>query len=149
MLEIRKGQHQDISAIADFQVKMAKETEDYDLDRSTVLKGVKRILDEPARGYYLLSEVEDKVIASKLILFEWSDWRNGEVLWIHSLYVLPEYRGKGIFRKMYDKLKQEVEENSNYRGIRLYVEKANTKAQKVYDAIGMTNEHYDMYEWLK
>ena len=149
MLKIRKGNISDAKIIADFQVYMAKETEDLALDINTVIKGVNKVLDEPERGYYLLCEVDVKVVASLLVLFEWSDWRNGEVLWIHSLFVAKDYRGKGVFRKMYDKLQQEVLEKEQYKGIRLYVEKTNIKAQNVYNAIGMTKEHYDMYEWLK
>ncbi|UZR94310.1 GNAT family N-acetyltransferase [Chondrinema litorale] len=149
MIDIRKGIKADAETIAAFQVTMARETEDLVLDLATVVKGVNKILDEPDRGYYLIAESEGEIIASLLVLYEWSDWRNGDVLWIHSLFVVEAHRGKGIFRKMYDKLQKFVDENESYKGIRLYVEKTNEKAQKVYNAIGMTKEHYDMYEWLK
>lgn len=148
-MHIRKGNKADAATIAGFQVEMAWETEALALDHATVLKGVDRILDEPSRGYYWLAEAENEVIASMLVLFEWSDWRNGEVLWIHSLFVKPAFRGKKVFRRMYDGLKTAVNGHAPYKGIRLYVEKTNVKAQKVYEAIGMTKEHYDLYEWLK
>ena len=146
---MRKGNKADAATIASFQVEMAWETEALELDYNTVLKGVNKVLDEPNRGYYWLAESDNEVIASMLVLFEWSDWRNGDVLWIHSLFVKPAFRGKKVFRKMYESLKAIVNENDQYKGIRLYVEKTNVKAQKVYDAIGMTREHYDLYEWLK
>jgi len=146
---MRKGNKSDAATIASFQVEMAWETEEMKLDYNTVLKGVNKILDEPNRGYYWLAEADSEVISSMLVLYEWSDWRNGDVLWIHSLYVKPAFRGKKVFRKMYDALKAVVNENDRFKGIRLYVEKTNLKAQKVYDAIGMTREHYDLYEWLK
>lgn len=146
---MRKGNKADAATIASFQVEMAWETEALELDYDTVLKGVNKVLDEPNRGYYWLAEADNEVIASLLVLFEWSDWRNGDVLWIHSLFVKPAFRGKKVLKKMYEALKAVVNESEQYKGIRLYVEKTNVKAQKVYDAIGMTREHYDLYEWLK
>ena len=148
-MKIRKGGKKDAATIAAFQLAMAQETEDLALDQATVIKGVNRILDEPIRGHYWLAEKDSEVIASLLVLYEWSDWRNGDVLWIHSLYVKPEFRGQKVFRQMYDGLQKMVNETDHYKGIRLYVEKTNIKAQKVYEAIGMTREHYDLYEWLK
>jgi ribosomal protein S18 acetylase RimI-like enzyme len=33
-------------------------------------------------------------------------------------------------------------------GLRLYVEKDNINAQKVYERTGMDGEHYRMFEWF-
>ncbi|KXX70462.1 N-acetyltransferase [Flammeovirga sp. SJP92] len=138
-----------IQTIAEFQVKMAMETEDFELDLETVKKGVQHIFDNQSLGRYVIVEDNGQCIASMLNLYEWSDWRCGNVIWIHSLFVIQEYRRKGIFRDMYDFVKQEVESSDQLMGLRLYVEKNNDRAQKTYKAMGMTKEHYDMYEWLK
>lgn len=138
-----------IDKIAEFQVKMALETEDYKLDFTTVKKGVKHIFDNQSLGRYVIVEDEGKCIASMLNLYEWSDWRCGNVIWIHSLFVIEEYRRKGIFKDMYDFVKNEVDSSDELMGLRLYVEKNNDRAQMTYKAMGMTKEHYDMYEWLK
>lgn len=138
-----------IDEIADFQLKMALETEDLQLDPDTVKRGVKHIFDNHSLGRYVIVEDNGKCIASMLNLYEWSDWRCGNVIWIHSLFVIKEYRRKGIFSKMYDFVKTEVEEAKDLMGLRLFVEKNNDRAQKTYKAMGMTKEHYDMYEWLK
>ncbi|MBX2843702.1 MAG: GNAT family N-acetyltransferase [Flammeovirgaceae bacterium] len=148
-IQIRKGISKDKNAIASFQLKMAWETELLELDLGIVDAGVQKIIDEPVRGSYWVAEYQGQVVGSLLVLFEWSDWRNGEVLWIHSVYITPEFRNFGIFKKMYLQLKNLVEESENYRGLRLYVDKTNQNAQKVYKAIGMTNEHYELFEWLK
>jgi RimJ/RimL family protein N-acetyltransferase len=42
-----------------------------------------------------------------------------------------------------------VVDSSNLRGIRLYADKTNTPAHGVYEHLGMTAEHYQMYEWMK
>jgi GNAT superfamily N-acetyltransferase len=146
---IRPGLLFDIDVIADFQVKMAWETEKLKLDSTTVGKGVSAVFDDPAKGKYWLAEKEGEVIGCLLTVPEWSDWRNGTVLWIHSVYVKPENRKSGVYKKLYQHLKQMVEEASDLRGLRLYVDKSNLNAQKVYETLGMSGEHYHLYEWLK
>ena len=146
---IRPGLLFDIQTIADFQVKMAFETENLKLDPPTVELGVAAVFDDPSKGKYWLAEAEGKVVGCLLTVPEWSDWRNGTVLWIHSVYVVPEFRKKGVFRQLYSHLKSMVESSRDLRGLRLYVEKANHPAQKVYESLGMSGEHYHLFEWLK
>ena len=146
---IRPGLLFDIQVIAEYQVKMAWETEQLKLDPPTVELGVAAVFDDPGKGKYWLAEVNGEVAGCLLTVPEWSDWRNGTVLWIHSVYVKPEYRKHGVFRKLYTHLKTMVETSKDLRGLRLYVEKANGPAQKVYESLGMSGEHYHLYEWLK
>jgi GNAT superfamily N-acetyltransferase len=148
-IKIRPGLLFDIQAIADFQVKMAFETENMKLDPPTVIKGVTAVLDDPSKGKYWLAELNGKVVGSLLTIPEWSDWRNGTVLWIHSVYVPPENRKSGVFKKLYSHLKTMVETTPDLRGLRLYVDKTNQPAQKVYEALGMNGEHYHLFEWMK
>lgn len=146
---IRPGLLFDIQVIADYQVKMAWETEQLKLDPPTVELGVAAVFDDPSKGKYWLAEVKGEVVGCLLTVPEWSDWRNGTVLWIHSVYVKPEFRKHGVFRKLYSHLKTMVEGSKDLRGLRLYVEKTNGPAQKVYESLGMSGEHYHLYEWLK
>jgi ribosomal protein S18 acetylase RimI-like enzyme len=148
MPEVRKAVPQDLPVISGFQIKMAWETECLVLVSETVTNGVKAVFDNPSRGQYWVATDNNRVIASLLITYEWSDWRNTEVWWFQSVYVVPEFRRKGIFRKMYSHIKAEAEKQ-NVAGLRLYVEANNAVAQKTYEAIGMKSEHYRLYEWLK
>lgn len=148
-ITIRPGLLFDVETIADFQVKMAQETENMKLDSPTVEKGVTAVLDDPSKGKYWLAEISGDVVGCLLTVPEWSDWRNGTVLWIHSVYVKPEHRKAGVYRKLYSHLKEMVETSKDLRGLRLYVDKTNTSAQKVYESLGMNGEHYHLYEWLK
>lgn len=149
MLTVRKGKRSDAEHITDFQVRMAKETEQIDLDRDIVNKGVNAVFNSPAKGIYFVAESGKKIIASLLITFEWSDWHNGNVYWIHSVYVLPEFRKKGVFKTMYLHLKNIAQKEKNIRGLRLYVDKTNTNARKVYETMGMDSNHYLLFEWMK
>jgi GNAT superfamily N-acetyltransferase len=128
---------------------MAMETEGIQLDKPTVTKGVRGVFQHPERGHYWVAEEDDKFLAVFLAIPEWSDWRNATVLWIHSLYVIPEARKKGVFSKMFRNLKQQVEQSPELAGLRLYVDKQNKPAQKVYEKLGMNKHHYELYEWLK
>ncbi len=148
MITIRKAKPSDAASIIDFQQKMAWETEQMVLTDEIVTKGVENLFMEPSRGEYYVAESGDKVVASLLITYEWSDWRNKNVWWFQSVYVLPSFRRKGIFRSMYSYIKEEAEKE-DAAGLRLYVETKNFAAQKTYESLGMRSEHYRMYEWLK
>lgn len=134
--------------IVNFQIQMALETEDMKLSPETVSKGVKAVFDDPSKGKYLVAISDNEVVACLLTVPEWSDWRNGTVYWIHSVYVKPEMRGQKVYSKMYNYLKELVNNSPELKGLRLYVDKTNLKAQKVYETLGMTKEHYDLYEFL-
>jgi len=147
-MTIRQARPEDADAITDFQKKMAWETEQFQLDNEKVTNGVLKVFAEPFRGRYWVAEDEGTVIASLLITFEWSDWRNTDVWWIQSVYVLPGFRRRGVFREMYKAVKEEADKQ-HVAGLRLYVETNNVPAQKTYESLGMQCQHYKMYEWLK
>lgn len=148
MISIRKATPSDIDAIIDFQQKMAWETEKMILVPEIISKGVNAVFEKPTRGQYWVAEENENVIASLLITYEWSDWRNADVWWFQSVYVLPDFRRTGIFRKMYSCIKNEAD-SQGVAGLRLYVETNNSRAQKTYEALGMMSEHYILYEWMK
>ncbi|MEE4286137.1 MAG: GNAT family N-acetyltransferase [Mariniphaga sp.] len=146
---VRKAKSEDHNSILEFQLAMAKETEGIDLEHSTVEKGVAAVLKDSTKGNYYVAEKNGKIIGSLLTTFEWSDWRNGTVLWIQSVYVVPEFRRKGVYSKLYEHVKNLVIESHNLKGIRLYADKTNEGAHKVYQKLGMSPDHYVTFEWLK
>ncbi len=148
MITIRKARKQDADHIIDFQEKMAWETEKMILPGETVSLGVHAVFSNPELGQYWIAEEEGQVVASLLITYEWSDWRNTNVWWFQSVYVILSHRRKGIFRSMYLHIRAEAEK-TGVAGLRLYVEKNNAGAQKTYESLGMKRDHYAMYEWMK
>lgn len=145
---IEKANANDAETLADLQCKMAWETEEYKLDHATVLAGLKSLFADHTKGTYYKVTHEGQIVGCMLNTFEWSEWRNGYVLWIQSLYIVPEFRAQGLFKLMYQYLQQKVAKDDSLKGIRLYVDKTNTKAAQVYKAIGMSDEHYTFFEWL-
>jgi GNAT superfamily N-acetyltransferase len=148
-MKIRTANIKDAGIIIDFQQKMAKETENLELNTQTIYAGVHAVFEDSSKGTYYVAEENGKVIASLMTTYEWSDWRNGCVLWIQSVYVLPEFRKKGVYKQMYEYLQQTVRESDKYLGLRLYVDLSNMPAQKVYTKLGMNGEHYKLFEWFK
>jgi GNAT superfamily N-acetyltransferase len=148
-MQIRRGTPEDAETLVGFQLLMAFETEALRLDRATVSAGVGAVFEDPARGTYWVAEVDGQVVGSLLATPEWSDWRNATVWWIQSLYVREEFRRQGVFRRLFQHLRDLVEANGSLTGLRLYVEKGNLTAKRAYEAMGMDGRHYDMFEWME
>ncbi|KMQ52834.1 Acetyltransferase, GNAT family [Chitinispirillum alkaliphilum] len=149
MITIREATPEEIEHIALFQLKLAWETESVKLDYPTVLSGVKAVFDDRAKGVYYIAENDNRPVASALTVTEWSDWRNGDVVWIHSVYVIEQFRRQGIFSSLYKHIKENVISKDELKGIRLYVDRTNQKAQKVYESLQMNGDHYKLFEWMK
>ena len=145
-MQIRKAQPKDIDALIGFNEAMALETEGKKLFTATLRKGVEAVFDDTQKGFYLVAEDAGRAIGGLMVTFEWSDWRNGWFWWIQSVYVDPEYRGQKIYSQLYEFAKREAAAAGNVCGFRLYVEKENAHAQKVYEKVGMEETYYLMYE---
>jgi len=148
-MKVRTAINSDKKTLVAFQMAMARETEGIELDFATVQKGVQAVLNDVSKGKYYVAEVDDEVVASLLTTYEWSDWRNGTILWIQSVYVLPGFRRRGIYKNMYTHIKKMVLDTEDLNGIRLYADKSNIAAHKTYQKLGMIHDHYVTFEWLK
>lgn len=146
---IREATPKDIPSLLDFQLKMALETENITLEISALTLGVQRMFKDSTKGRYYVAEDNDEVIGCLMTTYEWSDWRNGTILWIQSVYVDKPHRGKGVYKELYNFIKKMVEEDPDMTGIRLYVDKTNLTAQNVYKKLGMNGDHYATFEWMK
>jgi ribosomal protein S18 acetylase RimI-like enzyme len=145
----REARVSDVERIVEFQIAMAEETEGIRLDRKVCTHGVEAVLHDATLGRYYVGEIDGAVVASTLITYEWSDWRNGVVWWIQSVYVLPGARKQGIYAGLYGHLQNLARADENVRGIRLYVDRRNGLAQEVYRRLGMNGDHYQVFEWMK
>ncbi len=148
MIKIRTATAEDLEQIIDFQMEMAMETENLQLNRDTLHKGISAIFDDAYKGRYYLAEMNGQVAGMLMTTFEWSDWRAATVLWIQSVYVRKEFRKKGIYKSLYKHIQDIVQNNPNYGGIRLYVDQSNINAIKVYEKSGMNGDHYRLFEWM-
>ncbi|MDG0970037.1 MAG: GNAT family N-acetyltransferase [Porticoccaceae bacterium] len=138
---------QDTGCLAEHNCAMAYETEGKILDRDQVTKGVCGLFERPQFGFYLVAEDNGLVVASLMVTYEWSDWRNGLFWWIQSVYVNKTHRRKGIYRQMYKDLKLRAKSQKQpVCGFRLYAETENLNAHKTYESCGMRTCDYIMFE---
>ena len=126
---------------------MALETEGRTLDPTILRAGVRAVFNDPARGFYLIAELDGQPAGQMMITYEWSDWRNGVFWWIQSVYTIPELRGRGIFKALYSRVDAMARRMSGeVCGLRLYVESHNQRAQAAYLRCGMSEAIYRMFE---
>jgi GNAT superfamily N-acetyltransferase len=147
---IRDGTLADVSPIVEFNRCLALETEGKVLDEAVLLSGVSRALADPERLRYWVAELggSHMVVGQAAVSREWSDWRNGWVWWLQSVYVAQPYRGCGVFRALYQHIQQEARGKPDVIGLRLYVEDSNQLAQRTYRALGMKPGGYSVFEAL-
>ncbi|SFC86119.1 GNAT family N-acetyltransferase [Pseudoalteromonas denitrificans] len=143
---IRKGQNNDLNSLVKFNQAMAQETESLTLNEETLTLGVKTLLNNPEKGFYLVAQINEEVVGSLMVTFEWSDWQAKDYFWIQSVYIRPENRRQGIYGKLYQAVKDIAIKQGGAASFRLYVEQENTQAQKTYQALGMDQSYYLMYE---
>ncbi|MBD2259793.1 GNAT family N-acetyltransferase [Pseudanabaena sp. FACHB-2040] len=145
--QVRRATLADGDAIAQFNLAMAQETEGKALDAATVGAGVVSLMHQPQYGFYTVVETQTGLAGCLLITYEWSDWRNGLIWWIQSVYVHPDYRRQGLFKQLYAQVREWAQAEEAC-GLRLYVEAANHSAQSTYTALGMKPAGYQVFEAL-
>ena len=148
-MAIRVATPADREVLIAFNCAMALETERKELLPEVIGAGVQSLLGNPASGFYVVADEGGRVVGSLLVTKEWSDWRNGDFWWIQSVYVLPEFRRQGIYKRLYGHVQKLASQDPKVCGFRLYVEKENHRAQSTYRALGMKETRYLVFEELK
>ncbi|MHC4118306.1 MAG: GNAT family N-acetyltransferase [Planctomycetota bacterium] len=145
-LLVRIAEDRDIETLAKFNMALAWETEQKKLEPAVVTKGLQTLFKNPQHGFYTVAEMAGKVVGCIMITYEWSDWRCGLFWWIQSVYVDSEFRRQGVFRKIYEFLKERASHEPNVCGFRLYVENFNHAGQSTYTGVGMKEISYKFFE---
>jgi GNAT superfamily N-acetyltransferase len=145
-LTIRRAVLADAATVVEFNRRLALETEGKVLDLELLGQGVAAGLTDPHKALYFLAEEEGRARGQMMLTKEWSDWRNGWMWWIQSVYVLPEDRRRGVFRALYEHVHRAACEDPDVIGLRLYVERDNRAAQQTYRQMGMAETAYLLFE---
>lgn len=144
-MNVRIGRLEDVKDIAKNNCLLAKESENIDISYETTLSGVKKIVSDSSKGFYLVAIENNVIIGQLMITFEWSDWRNKNIWWIQSVYVIKKNRKSGVLKQMITYIKDEAKRN-NVDTLRLYVFESNINAIRSYKKIGMTQEPYYIFK---
>ncbi len=143
---IEKAVTDDIDAIVRFQQGIIDETEPDPVDTSAMRDGVAAVFADPVIGFYLTARTEnDGTVGCLLIQREWSDWRNTWIWWVHSVYVDPAHRRRGVLQSMFAHA-ETLARNEGAAGLRLLTDRANTNAHGAYRKAGYIRCHYDVME---
>jgi ribosomal protein S18 acetylase RimI-like enzyme len=142
---VRNAEPTDWATIAEFNRALATETEDKDLDWDILSAGVRRLLEDQAKGRYFIGEIDGRIVGTTMITYEWSDWRDGWIWWIQSVYVHPDFRGCGVFSRLYRHI-EALAAAEDVRAVRLYVLKSNQRARATYLKLGMHESGYTVLE---
>ncbi len=149
-LTIRDATPADADVIADYNRQIAEETEGKLLDPGLIGPGVAALLADPTKGRYWVAELDGRIVGQIMTTYEWSDWRNGMIWWIQSVYVRAEHRRSGVFRALHDHVEQLARSTPEVIGLRLCVESENARAQSTYDSLGYEMTAYRVMQefWM-
>ncbi len=143
---IREAAPQDCETIARFNVLLARESESLALDPSVVCQGVQALLGDRRKGIYFVAGAVGAVIGQVLITYEWSDWRNGNIWWLQSVYVQKDFRRRGIFKALFTHVLEQARRQTEVCGVRLYMDTHNDAARQAYRRLGMKQTNYVVFE---
>ena len=146
MISIREANPGDLALVCAWNDALARESEDKQLDLGALRRGVGRVLDDAALGRYFIAEIDGVPAGQMMLTREWSDWRDGMFWWIQSVYVAPEFRGSGVFRRLYHHVEGLAAADGHVCGLRLYVHVENERAIEVYKRLGMVDAEYRVME---
>jgi ribosomal protein S18 acetylase RimI-like enzyme len=142
----RRAANTDIDVITDFNCRLAAETEGRILDSAVVRNGVTRGLAVGDEVRYFVAQNESGVIAQIMLTREWSDWRDGWMIWLQSGYVISTERHKGVFRELLAFAVAETSSDMEAVNVRLYVDHDNEAAKATYQRLGFHGTGYDVME---
>ena len=149
-LTVRRAGTDDVDALVAFSSAMAWETEHRRLDATRLREGTQALLSTPSLGFFMVMEVREPerclVVGQLMITYEWSDWRNGNIWWIQSVYVKQEFRGHGVFKALFEHVEQLARSSPEVCALRLYMDKHNEAARRAYAKLGMVEGAYVVFE---
>ena len=97
MVNVRKANLRDLDRLIEFTSEEAREAEGETKVPDTLRRGIEVALsNNDVATYWVLTDTKDDPVGSISIIKEWSDWNAGYYWWIQSMYIQPEYRGKGL-----------------------------------------------------
>ena len=144
-INIREANKGNLAILVQNNQALAEETEALLLDKDVLREGIEQALKRE-ECHYFVAVIGEKVVGQTMITYEWSDWRNGIIWWIQSVYVHPDYRKQGVFRTLFGHIENLAKTHPQVKALRLYVMHNNNAGQGTYQSLGMNNSGYIVFE---
>ena len=140
-MKIRRARKDDVRAITAQNILLAQESEHMRLNPRTIHAGVKQLIADQSKGFYLVAEEQGTIIGQLMITVEWSDWRNKPIWWVQSVFVQQAWRRKGVFTRLLRDVQKRAR-SQHVAFLRLYAHHDNRPALRVYRKTGWKQEPY-------
>jgi len=143
---IELGGEEHFAELVNSAVLMILDSEGREVERETTERGVRAVLDNPGRGYYVVAKVDDKFAGSLFVNNIYLDLTAGFIWWINCVHVREEFRQQGLYDLMYDFVRKKAESQDDVIALRLLVHPENEKAKHAYLRTGMSELPYLVYQ---
>ena len=114
--------------------------------RDLLRNGLRKLVSSPDLGFHILAEAEGETVGMLRVCFEWSPYRDGTFWWIENVYVVPDWRRKGVYTAMHRHVMDKAEADPGICGIRLYTDEDNQGARRTYEKVGMNGYMMEFFE---
>ncbi len=145
-IQFREATEGDVEVLVRYNCQLAWETEQKTLDEATVRRGVSTALKLSPEVRYFVAESAGEVLGQLMLTREWSDWRNGWMSWLQSVYVRQQSRGQGVFRGLLNYAMETLKRTDHSVCLRLYVEHENSSAMDCYTRLQFEKAGYLVME---
>lgn len=141
-LKIRRAELKDLDKLTGFAYEEAREAEGAEKVPATLRTGIMTaLMNKDIALYWVLVDRDDVPVGNVSALREWSNWNAGYYWWIMSMYISPEFRGKGYVSLLLNTVKNEAKKQGAL-DLRLYVYDENARAIKAYEKNGFVESKY-------
>jgi GNAT superfamily N-acetyltransferase len=135
----------DRSVVADL---LARQLDEHaiEIQDDALLAAIDGVLTDERRGFLLLAKDAGRAIGVAYVSLTWSIEHGGKSSWLEELYVLPEWRGRGVGTSMLESVIEEARRRA-CAAVDLEVESAHERAERLYARHGFAR--HSRTRWVK
>ena len=112
----------------------------------TLREGIQKLLSCSAKGFQVVAEAEGQIVGIVRVSPEWSPYREATFWWLENVYVVPEWRRRGVYTKMHLLILEAARKDESICGVRLHTDYDNIPARRTYEKAGMWGRMTEQFE---
>jgi len=126
---------EDLDALTQLVVDLLELQDDFTPDPQLQERGIRHILEEPARGRIFVIRSEDRILGMANLLFTVSTAMGGFVLIMEDVIIHPNHRGLGLGAMLLEEVVSFAKEK-NFKRITLLADKLSNDSQSFFQRHG-------------